>query len=424
MIFSAFHSGFFARRLHHMPYQHRGGHGAHAAGHGGDGVHHRLCGGKLHVAAQFALLVYMDAYVHDGLACPQAVRAHSGHFAHGHHHDVGLSAHFRQVLGAGVAQGHGGVFPVQHHGGWLAHHKAASHHHGTLAGKRNVIILQNLHAGLRGAGGVAQLCVREHPGQRTVRDAVNVLFRAQGGADGAVIELLGQGTEQKTAVDAVVSVHLIQYPEQLLRVLDEVNTDDGIHGCLLFRPLPKQFDDRTVRAALRPEKDVDGITDGSLAGVFTNTELGYAPCTAQACMEILKYYNVPLSGKRAVVVGRSLVVGKPAAMMLDRENATVTLCNSRTQNLPEVCRQADIVVVAMGKMAAVGADCLRAGQTVVDVGIHVNEEGKLCGDVQFAAAEPVVDAITPVPGGVGTVTTSVLVGHVVQAACKKAGVEC
>ena len=144
----------------------------------------------------------------------------------------------------------------------------------------------------------------------------------------------------------------------------------------------------------------------------------------QEQLEILKYYNVPLSGKRAVVVGRSLVVGKPAAMMLDRENATVTLCNSRTRNLPEVCRQADIVVVAMGKMAAVGADCLRAGQTVVDVGIHVNEEGKLCGDVQFDAAEPVVDAITPVPGGVGTVTTSVLVGHVVQAACKKAGVEC
>ena len=201
-------------------------------------------------------------------------------------------------------------------------------------------------------------------------------------------------------------------------MLDEVNTDDGIHGCLLFRPLPKQFDDRTVRAALRPEKDIDGITDGSLAGVFTNTDLGYAPCTAQACMEILKYYNVPLSGKRAVVVGRSLVVGKPAAMMLDRENATVTLCNSRTRNLPEVCRQADIVVVAMGKMGAVGADCLREGQTVVDVGIHVNEEGKLCGDVQFAAAEPVVDAITPVPGGVGTVTTSVLVGHVVQAAGK------
>ena len=212
--------------------------------------------------------------------------------------------------------------------------------------------------------------------------------------------------------------------EQLLDVIAQVNADPAIHGCLLFRPLPKQFDDRTIRAALAPEKDIDGITDGSLAGVFTNSAVGYPPCTAQACLEILKYYQVPLSGKRAVVVGRSLVVGKPAAMMLDRENATVTLCNSRTQNLPEVCRQADIVVVAMGKMAAVGADCLRAGQTVVDVGIHVNEEGKLCGDVQFAAAEPVVDAITPVPGGVGTVTTSVLVGHVVQAACKKAGVEC
>lgn len=212
--------------------------------------------------------------------------------------------------------------------------------------------------------------------------------------------------------------------DALLEVIRKINADPSIHGCLLFRPLPRQFDDRAVRAALAPEKDIDGITDASLAGVFTNTALGYAPCTAQACMEILKYYNVPLSGKRAVVVGRSLVVGKPAAMMLDRENATVTLCNSRTRNLPEVCRQADIVVVAMGKTAAVGADCLRAGQTVVDVGIHVNEEGKLCGDVQFAAAEPVVDAITPVPGGVGTVTTSVLVGHVVQAACKKAGVEC
>lgn len=212
--------------------------------------------------------------------------------------------------------------------------------------------------------------------------------------------------------------------DALLEVIRKINADPSIHGCLLFRPLPRQFDDRTVRTALAPEKDIDGITDGSLAGVFTNTDLGYAPCTAQACMEILKYYNVPLSGKRAVVVGRSLVVGKPAAMMLDRENATVTLCNSRTRNLPELCKQADIVVVAMGKMAAVGADCLRAGQTVVDVGIHVNEEGKLCGDVQFAAAEPVVDAITPVPGGVGTVTTSVLVGHVVQAACKKAGVEC
>lgn len=209
--------------------------------------------------------------------------------------------------------------------------------------------------------------------------------------------------------------------DDLLNVIAEVNAEDTIHGCLLFRPLPKQFNDRTVRAALASEKDIDGITDDSLAGVFTNTDLGYAPCTAQACLEILKYYNIPLSGRRAVVVGRSLVVGKPAAMMLDRENATVTICNSRTQNLPAICKEADVVVVAMGKMGAVGADCLREDQIVVDVGIHVNEKGKLCGDVKFSEAEPVVDAITPVPGGVGTVTTSVLVGHVVQAAAKKAG---
>ena len=193
--------------------------------------------------------------------------------------------------------------------------------------------------------------------------------------------------------------------EELLDVIRQINGDASVHGCLIFRPLPKRFDDRRIQEVLAPEKDVDGITDGSMAGVFTNMPIGYPPCTAQACLEILKYYNVPLSGKRAVVVGRSLVVGKPAAMMLDRENATVTLC-----------READVLVVAMGRRGAIGADCLREGQVVVDVGIHVNEEGKLCGDVRFDEAEPIVEAVTPVPGGVGTVTTSVLVGHVVDAA--------
>ena len=211
--------------------------------------------------------------------------------------------------------------------------------------------------------------------------------------------------------------------DELLDVIQKINADASIHGCLLFRPLPKQFDDRTIRAALDPKKDIDGITDGSLAGVFTNTAIGYPPCTAQACLEILKYYQISLSGKRAVVVGRSLVVGKPAAMMLDRENATVTMCNSRTQDLPALCREADVVVVAMGRMGAIGGDALREGQVVVDVGIHVNEEGKLCGDVRFSEAEPLVDAITPVPGGVGTVTTSVLVGHVVDAAEKAAAAQ-
>lgn len=209
--------------------------------------------------------------------------------------------------------------------------------------------------------------------------------------------------------------------EALLDTIRQVNEDDTLHGCLLFRPLPKWMDDRKVRTALRSEKDVDGITDLSLAGVFTNTEVGYPPCTPAACMEILDYYGVQLSGKRATVVGRSLVVGKPAAMMLDRKNATVTMCNSRTKELPAVCREADVVVVAMGKMGAVDGSCLRPGQIVVDVGIHVGEDGHLCGDVKFDEAEPVVEAITPVPGGVGTVTTSVLVQHVVAAAEKAAG---
>ena len=139
---------------------------------------------------------------------------------------------------------------------------------------------------------------------------------------------------------------------QLLAVVEEINQDPGIHGCLIFRPLPAQVDDKAVRAALAPEKDVDGITDASLAGVFTGSGVGYPPCTAQACVEILDFYGIPLEGKRVTVVGRSLVVGKPAAMLLDRKNATVTICNSRTRNLPEICRQADVLVVAMGKRGA------------------------------------------------------------------------
>ena len=142
--------------------------------------------------------------------------------------------------------------------------------------------------------------------------------------------------------------------EELLDVIRQINEDASVHGCLIFRPLPKRFDDRRVQEALAPEKDVDGITDGSMAGVFTNMPIGYPPCTAQACLEILKHYNVPLSGKRAVVVGRSLVVGKPAAMMLDRENATVTLCNSRTRDLPALCRQIRRDILSMTHAAGSG----------------------------------------------------------------------
>jgi len=204
--------------------------------------------------------------------------------------------------------------------------------------------------------------------------------------------------------------------DELLSVIQGVNRDDGIHGCLLFRPLPKQLDDNTVRNALCPEKDVDGVTDASLAGVFAGIDTGFPPCTPRACVEILDYYGVELKGRKVTVVGRSLVVGKPAAMMLLSRHATVTICHTRTVDMPALCRQADVLIVAAGRANVVDGSYLSPGQTVIDVGINVDEGGKLCGDVRFADAQAVVDAITPVPGGVGTVTTSVLVKHVVEAA--------
>ena len=209
--------------------------------------------------------------------------------------------------------------------------------------------------------------------------------------------------------------------EELLKVIDEVNKDENIHGVLMFRPLPKHIDQTLVEDALCAEKDVDCQTDASLGGVFTGKKVGFPPCTPQACMEILDHYGIDCTGKKAVVIGRSLVVGKPAAMMLIKKNATVTVCHTRTVDMPSVTREADILVVAAGRAGVVGADYVAPGQIVIDVGINVNEEGKLCGDVDYAAVEPIVDAITPVPGGVGSVTTSVLVGHVVEAAMRKFG---
>lgn len=204
--------------------------------------------------------------------------------------------------------------------------------------------------------------------------------------------------------------------EELIDEIAKINADEAIHGCLMLRPLPKHIDDLCAREALLPEKDIDGITDGSLAGVFAGTKRGFPPCTAQACMEILDYYKIDPAGKSAVVIGRSLVIGKPVAMMLLQKHATVTICHTRTKDMPSVTRRAEILIVAAGKPGVVGAEYVSAGQTVLDVGINFNEEGKMTGDADFAAVEPIVDAITPVPGGVGTVTTSVLMAHVVEAA--------
>ena len=207
----------------------------------------------------------------------------------------------------------------------------------------------------------------------------------------------------------------------LMEVIEEINRDDSIHGCLLFRPLPKHMDEAAICAALSPAKDVDGITAGSLAAVFSGIGAGYPPCTAQSCLEILDHYGYELKGKRAVVVGRSLVIGKPVSMLLLGRHATVTICHTRTADLPAECRRADLLVAAAGKAGAVSAQCLASGQVVLDVGINVDEDGNLVGDVDFAAAENTVEAITPVPGGVGAVTTSVLARHVIEAAEKAIG---
>ncbi|MCQ4638231.1 bifunctional 5,10-methylenetetrahydrofolate dehydrogenase/5,10-methenyltetrahydrofolate cyclohydrolase [Anaerovorax odorimutans] len=206
--------------------------------------------------------------------------------------------------------------------------------------------------------------------------------------------------------------------EELLGGIEEINEDASIHGVLIFQPLPKQIDDAAVRKALRPEKDVDGITEGSLAGIFTGTHRGFAPCTARACMEILDHYGIDLIGKRVAVLGRSLVIGKPVAMMVMEKNGTVTVCHSKTgkEAMIEICQNSDVLIAAMGRAAMIDKSYVKAGQTVIDVGINVNEEGKLCGDVDFDSVSPLCGAITPVPGGVGAVTTAVLMLQVIEAA--------
>lgn len=212
--------------------------------------------------------------------------------------------------------------------------------------------------------------------------------------------------------------------QELLDTIDAANQNDAIHGILLFRPLPKHLksDQDEISNRVDPRKDVDGMTDLSNAGVFMGKELGFAPCTPTTCMEILDYYGIDCTGKSTVIIGRSLVVGKPAAMMLMGRNATVTVCHTRTRDVAAVARQADIIISAAGKLRSLTKEFVRAGQIVVDVSINWDEEkGGIAGDAVFDEIEPIVEAITPVPGGVGAVTTSVLIGHVVEAAARMNG---
>ena len=235
-------------------------------------------------------------------------------------------------------------------------------------------------------------------------------------------ELLGVAVEKFVLPEDVSK-------EELLKTIDDINANDNIHGVLMFRPLPKHLraDQDMICNRLDPRKDIDGMTDLSNAGVYMGKQLGFAPCTAEACMTVLDHYGIDCKGKKAAVIGRSLVIGKPAALMLMErsKNATVTVCHTGTKDVPSITREADIIISSAGVLKSLTKDYVRPGQVVLDVSINWDENkgehGGIAGDAVFEEVEPVVDAITPVPGGLGAVTTSICIGHVVEAAKRAQG---
>jgi len=218
-----------------------------------------------------------------------------------------------------------------------------------------------------------------------------------------------------------VKCRVFEFPETLataefISQVKAINDDKSIHGMLLFRPFPKQVSEDAVKNVVAPQKDMDGMTPINIAKVFAGDEDGFPPCTPEAVMEVLDHFKISVEGKRVVMVGRSMVVGKPLSMMLLKKHATLTICHTRTRDLPGVARGAEILIAAAGKAKMVTADFVAPGATVIDVGINVDPDGKLCGDVDFENVEKIAGCITPVPGGVGTVTSSLLAKHVIRAA--------
>lgn len=201
----------------------------------------------------------------------------------------------------------------------------------------------------------------------------------------------------------------------------DLNKDPEVTGILVLRPLPAHIDEKAVENIIDPAKDLDGISPVNIAKVFAGDATGFAPCTAEAVVEMLRANGIPMAGKRAVIVGRSMVVGKPLAMLLMKENATVTVCHTKTVDLPGTCRGGEILIAAVGRPEMIDRDYVGPGAVVIDVGINVDEHGKLCGDVNFASLEGKASMSTPVPGGVGAVTTAVLARHLAQAALSEGG---
>lgn len=218
-----------------------------------------------------------------------------------------------------------------------------------------------------------------------------------------------------------IECKVVELPETITQAEFEktffkINEDPKVHGILLFRPLPGHLDEGPVVSRINPLKDVDCMCPVNIAKVFSGDETGHAPCTPEAVMEMLDYYKIDPRGKKVTVIGRSMVVGKPLSMLLLKRHATVTICHTRTKDLSATCREAEILVAAAGKARMVTADMIGDGAVVVDVGINVDAKGNLCGDVDFNAAEPATSYISPVPRGVGSVTSSVLAKHVLKAA--------
>lgn len=220
-----------------------------------------------------------------------------------------------------------------------------------------------------------------------------------------------------TGIDCQVSVLPLDVSQQELEAeFTRLNEDPDVHGILVFRPLPGHLDEEPLKKIINPVKDVDCMCPVNIAKVFSGDDSGYAPCTPEAVMEMLDHYGIDPKGKKVTVIGRSMVVGKPLAMLLLKRHATVTMCHTRTADLPGTCRQAELLIAAAGKAKMVGPDMVGEGTVVIDVGINVDEEGNLCGDVDFEAVQHKTACISPVPRGVGSVTTSVLANHVVRAA--------
>lgn len=204
--------------------------------------------------------------------------------------------------------------------------------------------------------------------------------------------------------------------EAFKKAFKDINEDDEVTGILLLRPLPHTINEKNIENMIDPKKDLDGISPINIAKVFAGDTTGFSPCTAEAVIEVLKAYDIELTGKRVTVVGRSMVVGKPVSMLLLKENATVTMTHTRTVDLKKTCSDAEIVVAAAGRAKMLNSDYCGQDAVMIDVGINVDENGKLCGDVNYATLDGKASAATPVPGGVGTVTTAVLAKHLIQAA--------